>query len=344
MEELMEKPWFEKHRPLSIDDVVFESVEIEQKIKAFINQGYIQGNIISYGPGGVGKTTLNKILLESIAKSNSDFFVLGKGVESIENLKPWLLNNPLKSKQKIVICEEFDLLSSRAQTSLKNGMMENFMPGVAFIVTTNNIHGIDSALLQRFNEKISFNSFNVEGCLHRMKNILAIEQVQYIETELVQIVEAFKNKGIRDLINNLQAGTINKVFSLNNIQNNFVSTSGVEDLIISYIKYFNSYLLNEPDLNQVYTICTTPQLHPTINEYYSPMLKMMEIDPGINYEYIYNALLEDIDVLLPLKKIITKYYQESKLIPLANIHLQSCMYEMFANIYFMRGGEHRLIL
>ena len=68
MEELMQKPWFEKHRPSSIEDVVFESEIVKDKINSFITNGYITGNVISYGPGGTGKTTINKILLYSIVK------------------------------------------------------------------------------------------------------------------------------------------------------------------------------------------------------------------------------------------------------------------------------------
>ena len=336
MEDLMQKPWFEKHRPLNIEDVVFESKAVEDKIKGFIDDGYIQGNIISYGPGGVGKTTLNKILLHSIVKSRDDFFVLGKSVTDIERLKSWLLNVSLTSKQRIVICEEFDQLSSAAQTALKNGLMENYMPGVAFIVTTNKIHSIDAALLQRFNEKINFSSFDVDGCYFRMRKILDEEKVTYDENELYQLVGNFKNKGIRELINNVQAGSIKGVFSLANLSASTISTSGIEDTIVSYIKYYIQVIMSL-DIDSVYTICNTPTENSVINEFYTPMLKFMEVDPSINYEYIYTTLLNDVEVILPLKTILTKYYQESKLVPLQNIHLQSCLFEIFVALYTIKG-------
>jgi SpoVK/Ycf46/Vps4 family AAA+-type ATPase len=56
----------------------------------------------------------------------------------------------------IVVCEEFDRLSTQALTILKDGFLEKWMPKVAFIATTNNIQKIDSALLQRFNIKMNF--------------------------------------------------------------------------------------------------------------------------------------------------------------------------------------------
>ena len=84
---VMQKPWFEKHRPETIDDVVFESPIVEQKIRDFLSQGYISGNMLSYGPGGTGKTTINKVLAWAIIKSEADLFILGKGVKDVEDLK-----------------------------------------------------------------------------------------------------------------------------------------------------------------------------------------------------------------------------------------------------------------
>ena len=343
MEEIMQKPWFEKHRPRTIDEVVFESPETEARIKGFINDGYIQGNIVSYGPGGVGKTTINKILLHSIVKTREDYFVLGKSVADIEKLKSWLLDVPIASKQRIVICEEFDQLSPQAQTALKDGLVEKYMPGVAYIITTNKIHNIDSALLQRFNVKINFESFDVEGVYWRMKTILDLEKVQYDDNELFGFVGNFKNKGIRELMNSLQTGTINNVFNLANANGNVISTAGIEDIIISYIKYYIQVIMGEPDLEVVYSICNLPTHNPAINEYYSPMLGFMEKDPSINYDYIYRTLLADHDITLPLKKILESNYQELKLKPLPNIQLQSCLFEMFAALYTIKGGEKRLI-
>jgi hypothetical protein len=69
----------------------------------------------------------------------------------------------------------------------------------------------------------------------------------------------------------------------------------------------------------------------------------METDPSINYEYILKTLLDDIEIILPLKKVISKYYQELNLIPLPHIHLQSCLFEIFVTLYTVKGGTKRLI-
>lgn len=342
MVELMQKPWFEKHRPRDINDVVFEDTITENRIKSYIDQGYIEGNIISFGPGGVGKTTINLIMANSIVKAQNDLFVLGKSVTDIERLKTWLKSKPVHSKQKIVICEEFDQLSKQAQTALKNGLMENYSPQVAFLVTTNNIHSIDSALLQRFNVKLNFESFNLEGVFFRMIKILEDENITYNRDDVWNLVQAFKLKGIRELINNLQLGCLDNVFSTANLNNTFFSTSGTEETIISYLKYFINYSMTiEADF--IYNICLSPNSDPNIATQWNDMISIMEQDPSINYEFIYRTLLDDQEVLLPFKHIIQKYFQQIKLIPMPNIHLQSCMFEVFAAVYTVKGGDKKLI-
>jgi len=342
MKQLMEKPWFEKYRPEKIEDVVFESEEVKQKIYSFIENGYVQGNLISYGPGGTGKTTINKILVHSIIKHQQDLFILGKSVNDVLELKKWLKAETFTSQQRIVVCEEFDQLSHEAQTQLKNGLMENFMPEVAFIVTTNNIHKLDNALLQRFNEKLNFTSYNIDGAFNRMKFILESENIKYNETDLYNLVKAFEHKGMRDLINNIQSGSINGVFSTQNLKN-VVSTSQKEDTIINYIKYFTDVIFASQDLNVVYNLCCYPTKDPTIGKYYQAMLEWMDADPSINYEYIMRTMLEDENILLPIKKVITEYYQKLNLVPLPHIHLQSCIFEIFATLYSMQGGDRKLI-
>lgn len=336
----MQKPWFEKHRPTSIEEVVFESKETEERILSYISQGYVQGNMISYGPGGTGKTTINKILRDGIVKHRDDLFILKKSVKDIDDLKVWLLDKSMGSKQKIVICEEFDQLSKEAQTQLKNGLMENFMPQVAYLVTTNNINKIDPALLQRFNIKLNFSKYDVNGCFFRMKLILDKEEVQYNDQEVWQLVNMFEHKGIRELINNLQAGSINKQFKLENLKN-IISTSNSEEAIANYIKYFLSYALSQ-ESDMVYKLAINPT-ETDIKDHYLSAIKIMESDMGMVYESLLKILIDDNEILLPFKKIIIEYYQKINLMPYKNLGILSMLFELFAACYSIKGGDKKLI-
>ena len=342
MEKLMQKPWFEKHRPTKIEEVVFESEIIKNKIEAFIKQGWIEGNIISYGPGGTGKTTINKILLYSIVNNRNDMFTLSSSVQDIDKLKSWLMEESRGSRQRIVICEEFDRLSPEAQTALKNGLMENYMPNVSFIVTTNKIHKIDAALLQRFNNKLNFTKYDINGCYFRMVKILQDEDIVFDENEVFKLVRDFEHKGIRELVNNLQFASIAGEFKLSNLNKGLINSSGVEEVLVSYIKYFIQVIDSIQDTEEIYKICNSPTNHPALKDYYIGMLQIMEQDPSINYDQIFSVLIDDIGIILPLKKIFSTYFQQLMLVPMPHIHLQSCLYEVFVELYMLKGGEKRL--
>lgn len=333
--------WFEKYRPQTIDDVVFEDEVVEQKMKEFIDNGKIVGNIISYGDGGTGKSTINQVLYTSIIKDRADIWKLKKSVKDAEKLRAWLMDTPEKSSQKIVVCEEFDKLSKDAQTELKDGLMEKHMAYVSFIVTTNNIHKIDPALLQRFNIKLNFTKFNIDGVYWRMIKILDLEKVQYNTDEVYQLVNSFQTKGIRNLLNALQYGTINGEFKIGNL-NGYNTTAGIEDLLISYIKYILDTLYTyEPE--EIYKVAINPGKDINIKPYYDAMIEKMKHDSSINYEYMFKTILNDDDVLLPIKLVFEKFYQQLELVPLKHIHTQAALFEAICTVYTLKGGEKRLI-
>ena len=338
---VMQKPWFEKHRPETIDEVVFESPQIEHKIREFIEQGYIGGNIISYGPGGTGKTTINKVLAWNIIKSEADIHILGKGVNDIEALKKWLPDKAQGSKQKIVIAEEFDRLSKEAQRMLKDGLMEKFMPKVAFLCTTNNIAGIDPALLQRFNIKLNFNAYNIDGVFNRCKKILELEGVTYNPDEVYHLVTSFENKGIRDLINNLEYGTINKVFALANI-NQTISSTSMEDTVISWIKYFFQYV-EAIDVSLCAQVICYPLTDANIAPYWTALQKQMAVDGSLNYEYIFKTLTDDDSLALFIKRPLNRYYNKLDTARIKSAHLSSCIFEAMVEIYTVKGGTQKII-
>jgi replication-associated recombination protein RarA len=70
------KAWFEKYRPRVLDDVVFPDEKIKTTIEKFYNEGFIKGNILSYGPGGYGKTSLSEVLIHRIIKGPNAFAAL----------------------------------------------------------------------------------------------------------------------------------------------------------------------------------------------------------------------------------------------------------------------------
>lgn len=320
MQTAMQKGWFEKYRPVNINEVVFPDADKEALIKSFVDQGYIQGNILSYGPGGVGKTTINKVLLKEFIKHQDDVFVLGRSVDDVDKLASWIVRAPTASKQRIVVCEEFDNLSSKALSVLKDGFLEKYQPNVAFICTTNHIQKLEAPLLQRFNVKLNFTEINIEGLIPRLESILRAEQVEFNPEEVRNFAYAFKTKGIRDILNNLQLASISKRFNPTSVGVGMTS-SGVEDSMVDIIKYIANFPTN---LDLANTKLLLDPSKTGIAQYYEWLVKIMQDDTSINYDYIFTNLIKS-DLLLPLKNIFIDYYQNLEYKKFKHLHMIACL-------------------
>jgi len=332
----MEKAWFEKHRPRTINDIVFPDKEKKLLIEESVNNGFIQGNALFFGPGGVGKTTVSKVLQHNIIKHSEDRRMLGRKTEDIDKLLSWLQQKPIASKQKIVIIEEFDRLSNQAMTILKDGPLENFQPRVAFIATTNKINKIDPALLQRFNIKFNFNTIDLEGLYYRAVKILQDENITFDENDLWLFINEFKNKGIRDIINNLQIGSLGGSFSSQRVKD-FTTSTGHEDEVISYIKRILNNLAML-DISQLYQILQNIALHEDIFKAYQSIISILDGDFGFNYDITMQSLIDDTTIMIPIKKLTIDYYQDLDLKKNAKLHFIALINSYIKEIYYMKSG------
>ena len=329
------KAWFEKYRPRVLDDIVFPSKEIKSVMQTYYDNGFIKGNILSYGPGGYGKTSLSEVMIHKIIKNPNDIFILGRKTEDVDNLKRWLQQRPVASNQKIVKIEEFDRLSSQAMTVLKDGPLEKFQHNTSFIATTNAPEKIDPALLTRFNIKINFKDLPKEGLYQKIKFILDTEGIQYTEEALSDFIENYGNRGLRDLINNAELASITGVFNPETLQS-FVGVSGNEDLIVQYIVYLLKYLEpQKPDF--IANILKDARNDPHFFTYYEYMLKIFKNELKLNYHYIYNALFYDSDLDLSQKNIIEKYWQDLDFKRFKSTHTIAMLHDLIKNILEQKG-------
>lgn len=332
--------WYEKYRPKTIKEIILPNSDIRENIESFYNDSFIRGNVLSYGAAGFGKTSVSEILIHKIIKSREDLYILGRKTDDVEDLKRWLQQRPVHSKQKIVKVEEMDRLSSQAQIILKDGLMEKYQNNCAFLATTNNPEKIDPALLTRFNTKINFKELPAMEVQLRLMWILSQEKIQFEEKDLEKFVKQFLSRGMRDMINNLELASIGGTFNLDKI-NSFVGVSDSEDNIIQYIVYLMKYLeTKQPE--QILTIIKDAKSDEHFWTYYEYMLKILKFDLRINFDYIFESLLKS-DLNLFQNNICMEYYQNLDLKRFKSMHLISMVNDMMLSIYSLKGGIYKKI-
>jgi len=318
--------WFEKYRPKTINDMVFENTEIKKIANKWILDGYIDGNVILSGTAGTGKTTLIEILIQQTIKAGNDLFRMKtRSVNELdEKLRPFLNKKAVKSKKKIAYIEELDALSSQGIRELKEKYMEKFQQSCSFLCTTNFIKKIDNALLTRFTYKINFSSSNIVGIKDRLKTILDLEQCQYDEKKLLNFVEKNHKKGLRDLINSLQIESVSteKNLTFESSEMSLNLEGSVSALIFNILKIVLDTKNNAEKRN--YKIMP---VNTAIGKDYEQLVQILHNNYNINYNNIYDMLIEK-NNYLPMQIILSKFSEtlENKKYP--HLHLISCLYEL----------------
>ena len=191
----------EKYRPTSLKDYVGNK-SLKSSIAAQLYNNDIQ-NYLFYGPAGTGKTTLAKLIVNTL---DCDHVYINasdeRGIETIRDKVSGFASVASFKTLKVVILDEADFLTIQAQASLRN-IIETFSRTTRFILTCNYVERIIDPLQSRCQTIKVIPPTKKEVAVH-LASICDKESISYEPTAIGKIVNKFY-PDLRKMLNTIQA-------------------------------------------------------------------------------------------------------------------------------------------
>ncbi len=236
----MKELWVEKYRPRDIDGYVLRDEAQRDQVKQWIKEASIPHLLFS-GAAGIGKTTLAKILINTLGIDTYDVLEINasreRGIDEVrERITNFVSTMPF-GNFKIVLLDEADFLTPPAQASLR-GVMEEYSQTARFILTCNYPHKIIPALHSRCQgfhiEKVDHTEFTA-----RAATVLVTEGVEF-DLDVLDTYVKSTYPDLRKCLNLLQ---------MNSVENKLKSPSetgnGTADYKLAMVDLFKSGKIRE---------------------------------------------------------------------------------------------------
>lgn len=230
--------WTEKYRPATIEGYVWKDTHQKEQVEAWIKDGAIPHLLFSGHPG-TGKTTLAKILLNTLNVPSTDILSINASQENnVDTVRTKIVNfvqTLAFGDLKYVLLDEADMMSPAAQGILRN-LMEQYQDNARFILTCNYPNKIIPAIKSRC-QAYHFEKLNMDEFQARAIEILINEGVDINENN-ASILDTYVKATYPDLrkcINLLQQNCVN-----GQLKAPSENESGTSDIMIKMVEMFKS--------------------------------------------------------------------------------------------------------
>jgi len=192
--------WVEKYRPSKLEDYVGNE-HLKNKVEGYLESGDVP-HLLLYGRAGTGKTTLAKLIVNSI---ECDYMIINasseNNVDTVRNKVTNFASSMGFKPFKIIILDEFDYMTHNAQAILRN-LMETFSAHCRFILTCNYVEKVIEPIQSRC-QTFQIIPPTKKDVAIQISNILKAEEIEFDIKDLVPIIDA-AYPDIRKVINTCQ--------------------------------------------------------------------------------------------------------------------------------------------
>jgi DNA polymerase III delta prime subunit len=192
--------WVEKYRPTKLEDYVGNE-HLKSKVEGYLESGDVP-HLLLYGKAGTGKTTLAKLIVNSI---ECDYIIINasdeNNVDTVRNKVKNFASSMGFKPFKIIIMDEFDYMTPNAQAILRN-LMETFSKHCRFILTCNYVEKVIDPIQSRC-QTFQIVPPTKKDVAIQMSKILKAENIEFDVKDLVPIIDS-AYPDIRKVINTCQ--------------------------------------------------------------------------------------------------------------------------------------------
>lgn len=208
---------YRKYRPKCFDDVVGQDFVIKT-LKNSIKNDKISHAYMFFGPRGIGKTTIAKILsrtvnclnpsdgnpcekCENCNKSINSVDIIeidaasNNGVDEIREIKSKVNIVPSELKYKVYIIDEVHMLTSGAFNALLK-TLEEPPKHVIFILATTDPQKVSDTIISRC-QCYSFKRISTDNIVVKLEEVCKKESIE-IDKDVLKLIAEFSDGGLRD--------------------------------------------------------------------------------------------------------------------------------------------------
>jgi replication factor C small subunit len=202
--------WVEKYRSNTLENYVGNE-NIKQTVQKYLDQNDIQ-NFLFYGPAGTGKTTLAKLIVNSL---DCDYLYINasdeRGIDTIRDKVSGFASAASFKPLKVVILDEADFITIQGQAALRN-VIETYSRTTRFILTCNYIERIIDPLQSRC-QVLKIVPPSKQEIAYHIMGIFKQEEVDCSADDLKLVINQYY-PDIRKMLNTLQMSVVDNEISV----------------------------------------------------------------------------------------------------------------------------------